>query len=228
MSAWNLADVWEVAADVRSGALAVVQGARQYTWSELDRRADAVAAGLLGFDLQHQDKVAQYLYNCPEYLESVYASFKVGLVPVNTNYRYADDELVYLWNNGDVRVVVFHGTASRVSALVSPTSRPGYGSMTAADPAHHGQCRTSISRGSPPPAGPPARPGVGARTTFTFCTPGGRRECPRASCGARTIFSRCSIEAPASVIRKTEPWPTFGPDCSRPVIHPLVSSRVRP
>ena len=120
MSAWNLADVWEVAADVRSGALAVVQGARQYTWSELDRRADAVAAGLLGFDLQHQDKVAQYLYNCPEYLESVYASFKVGLVPVNTNYRYADDELVYLWNNGDVRVVVFHGTFSTRIAGVRP------------------------------------------------------------------------------------------------------------
>ena len=120
MSAWNLADVWEVAADVRSGALAVVQGARQYTWSELDRRADAVAAGLLGFDLQHQDKVAQYLYNCPEYLESVYASFKVGLVPVNTNYRYADDELVYLWNNGDVRVVVFHGTFSARIAGVRP------------------------------------------------------------------------------------------------------------
>ena len=51
--------------------------------------------------MQEQDKVAQYLYNCPEYLESVFAAFKAGLVPVNTNYRYADDELVYLWDNAD-------------------------------------------------------------------------------------------------------------------------------
>jgi fatty-acyl-CoA synthase len=29
---------------------------------------------------------------------------------VNTNYRYADDELVYLWRNADAVAVVFHGT----------------------------------------------------------------------------------------------------------------------
>ena len=55
-----------------------------------------------------QDKVAQYLYNGPEYLESVFASFRAGLVPVNTNYRYTEDELWYLWDNADVAAVVFH------------------------------------------------------------------------------------------------------------------------
>jgi acyl-CoA synthetase (AMP-forming)/AMP-acid ligase II len=120
MSAWNLADIWEVAADVRSNALAVVQGSRRYAWSEFDRRADALAAGLLEFTLEHQASVAEYLYNCPEYLESVYASFKTGLVPVNTNYRYAQDELIYLWNNADVQVVVFHGTFSARIAGVRP------------------------------------------------------------------------------------------------------------
>src|SRR5438094_8251558 len=58
---------------------------------------------------QHQDKFAQYLYNCPEYLESVFGACKAGLAPVNTNYRYADDELVYLWDNADVVAVAFHG-----------------------------------------------------------------------------------------------------------------------
>jgi acyl-CoA synthetase (AMP-forming)/AMP-acid ligase II len=57
--------------------------------------------------LARQDKVAQYLPNRPAYLESVYACFKAGLVPVNTNYRYGDDEIVALWNNADVRAVVF-------------------------------------------------------------------------------------------------------------------------
>lgn len=46
-----------------------------------------------------QDKVALYLHNCPEYLESTFAAAKVSLVPVNTNYRYADAELAYLWDN---------------------------------------------------------------------------------------------------------------------------------
>ena len=32
------------------------------------------------------------------------------MVPVNTNYRYGDDELVYLWDNADAVGVVFHGS----------------------------------------------------------------------------------------------------------------------
>ena len=62
--------------------------------------------------------MAQYLYNCPEYLESMFAVFKAGLVPVNTNYRYADDELVYLWDNADAVAVVFHGSfAERIERV---------------------------------------------------------------------------------------------------------------
>ncbi|MEZ5205934.1 MAG: AMP-binding protein [Acidimicrobiales bacterium] len=76
----------------------------------IDRRADGVARTLLDAGARQQDKVAQYLYNCPEYLEAMFACFKAGLVPVNTNYRYADDELVYLWDNADAVAVVFHGT----------------------------------------------------------------------------------------------------------------------
>jgi fatty-acyl-CoA synthase len=30
------------------------------------------------------------------------------MVPVNTNYRYVERELAYLWDNADVEAVVFH------------------------------------------------------------------------------------------------------------------------
>ncbi|MEY2590483.1 MAG: 3-oxocholest-4-en-26-oate---CoA ligase, partial [Acidimicrobiaceae bacterium] len=42
------------------------------------------------------------------YLEAFYASLRAGLVPVNTNFRYTGDELVYLWADADVEVVLFH------------------------------------------------------------------------------------------------------------------------
>jgi fatty-acyl-CoA synthase len=54
--------------------------------------------------------MAAYLYNSPEYLESYFAAFKAGLVPVNTNYRYGDQELVYLFDNADAEAVVFHAS----------------------------------------------------------------------------------------------------------------------
>jgi acyl-CoA synthetase (AMP-forming)/AMP-acid ligase II len=109
MPAWNFATMWEIAADTHADDAAVVQGDHTVTWAEFDRRADGVARTLIDRGATHQDKVAQYLYNCPEYLESVFASFKAGLVPVNTNYRYADEELLYLWDNCDAVCVVFHG-----------------------------------------------------------------------------------------------------------------------
>ncbi|MGA9276925.1 AMP-binding protein [Ilumatobacter sp.] len=108
---WNLADLWEAMAAQIPDELAQQQGERRLTWREFNRRANGVASALLDTEgAAEQDKVAQYLYNSPEYLESVFGAFKAGMAIVNTNYRYAADELVYLWDNADVTTVVFHGT----------------------------------------------------------------------------------------------------------------------
>ncbi|HKY14984.1 MAG TPA: AMP-binding protein, partial [Microthrixaceae bacterium] len=110
MSGWNFAEIWERIADKFPDAPAQIQGERRLSWREFDRRADGVAATLLEAGAAHDDKVALYLYNCPEFLETTFACFKAGLVPVNTNYRYVSDELVYLWDNADAAAVVFHAT----------------------------------------------------------------------------------------------------------------------
>ena len=115
---WCFADIWEAVADQLPDARCVVQGNLTRTWAEVDRRADGVARTLLDAGAVHQDKVAQYLYNCPAYVETLFACFKSGLVPVNTNYRYTADELVYLWDNADAVAVVFHGTFASACAAV--------------------------------------------------------------------------------------------------------------
>jgi 3-oxocholest-4-en-26-oate---CoA ligase len=119
MTDWNYADVWETVAAVQPRAVAITQGDRNLTWDEFDRGADGVAQFLLDLGVARQDKVAVYLYNSPEYLQATFAAMKVGLVPVNTNYRYGDDELSYLWDNADAVAVVFHGTfAERVERIL--------------------------------------------------------------------------------------------------------------
>ena len=118
MPGWNFADVWEVVAQQVPDADALVHGDRRISWADFDRRANGIARTLLDRGAQEQDKVAQYLYNGTEYLESMFGTFKAGLAPINTNYRYLDDELVYLWDNGDVVAVVFHGTfADRIEGI---------------------------------------------------------------------------------------------------------------
>ena len=124
MTRWNLADIWETVADVQPGAVAIIQGERRVTWGEFDHRADGVARWLLGRGVEQQDKVAIYLTNCPEYLETVSAATKVGLVPVNTNYRYTKRELAYLWDDSDTVVVVFHGSfVDRISEIKDEVPR---------------------------------------------------------------------------------------------------------
>jgi fatty-acyl-CoA synthase len=120
MPGWNFAEVWETAADAHPDAPAQIHDDRTVTWREFDSRADGVAAALLDAGAEHQDKVAQYLYNAPEYLESMFAAFKAGLAPVNTNYRYVDDELVYLWSNADVFAVAFHAAFTERIERVRP------------------------------------------------------------------------------------------------------------
>ncbi len=110
MVEWNYADLWESVADSVPDRAAQIRGDRVVAWSDFDRRADGLARGLLDGGLTRQSKVAAYLYNAPEYLETYFAAFKAGLVPVNTNYRYVADELIYLFDNADAEAVVFHAS----------------------------------------------------------------------------------------------------------------------
>ena len=110
VSSWNFADVWEVVAETLPDAPATVHGDQHRDWAELDRRADAIAAWLLGRGIEKGSTFAQYLYSTPEYIEGLFAAFKLGVAPVNTNYRYGGDELVYLWDNADCSAVMFHAT----------------------------------------------------------------------------------------------------------------------
>ncbi|MDB5470220.1 MAG: acyl-CoA synthetase, partial [Caulobacter sp.] len=83
-----------------------------------DRRANALAQHFIDSGLSQQSKVAAYLYNAPEYLETYYAAFKAGLAPVNTNYRYGPEELWYLFDIADAEAVVFHASfAPQVEAI---------------------------------------------------------------------------------------------------------------
>jgi acyl-CoA synthetase (AMP-forming)/AMP-acid ligase II len=124
MNKWNFADVWETVAEAVPDRIAQIHGDRRISWRETSCRADGVASALIGAGLSRQDKVALYLYNAPEYMESAFACQKVSLVPVNTNYRYGVEELDYLWTDADVVAAVFHGAfTERVAELRQRTDR---------------------------------------------------------------------------------------------------------
>ena len=178
---WNFAEVWEAVADTLPDAPAQRHAGSLWTWRQFDARADAIAAHLLATGFAEQDKLAQYLYNGPEYLESVFAAFKAGLAVVNTNYRYTPDELTYLWDNADVGVVVFHGAFARHCDTVR-ARLPRIRAWLWVDDGT-GPCpdwAIPYERIASPWPGRIAARGAVTAITSCCCTPAGRRGCRRA------------------------------------------------
>src|SRR6185369_704110 len=93
--------------------------ARILSWREVDRRTNALARAFVDGGAKPGDKVAIYAYNRPEWLEAVAACFKARLVPVNVNYRYRDEELLYLLDNSDAVVLVFEGIFAENAARLA-------------------------------------------------------------------------------------------------------------
>ncbi len=106
---WNMADIWEAVAGVIPDEPALIHEERTVTWAEFDRRSNALARRLIEGGAKTGDKVSIYSYNRTEWMESVAAAFKARLVPVNVNFRYKDEELLYLFDNSDSVAVIFEG-----------------------------------------------------------------------------------------------------------------------
>jgi acyl-CoA synthetase (AMP-forming)/AMP-acid ligase II len=104
--AYNLADFIEHTVDVVPERTALICGDRRATFAELEARANQLAHHLAAQGVGRNDHVAVYSYNSIEFVEAMLAAYKLRAVPINVNYRYVPDELVYLLDNSDAVVLV--------------------------------------------------------------------------------------------------------------------------
>lgn len=127
MSELNFGNVFARLASLEIGDQpALIQGDAVTTWKQLDDRSSRLAGALMAKGLRRGDKVAFYMRNCPAYLETVVACLKVGLVHVNVNYRYVDNELLYILDNSDAAAVFvgedFADSAERIKGAAKKVS----------------------------------------------------------------------------------------------------------
>ncbi len=94
---------------------------RRLTYTQVAERSRRLANYLIGrgvrvhrerSELQGhesgQDHVALYLYNGNEYLEGMLGAFASRSAPLNVNYRYVEEELLYLFANSQAKVLIYH------------------------------------------------------------------------------------------------------------------------
>ena len=105
---WNFGDILDAIAPVLDPASpAFIHGERVITWGETIKRSNNLARAFLAHGAVYGDKVAFYMRNRPEYVETVAACYKARLTHVNVNYRYTPDEVFYIFDNSDATVIVY-------------------------------------------------------------------------------------------------------------------------
>jgi acyl-CoA synthetase (AMP-forming)/AMP-acid ligase II len=117
----NWATLWEAFVDAQPDQIAVVIGDATMTWRHLDDQAALLAGALGARGVGTDTRIAQLMFNCPQYLESAYAAFKVRATPVNVNYRYKALEIAYICDNAGAEVLVFHGSLGERVAEAAPS-----------------------------------------------------------------------------------------------------------
>jgi fatty-acyl-CoA synthase len=78
----------------------------RWSWSELGRRVDDLAAGLLTLGLERGDRVGVWSPNNSEWTLAQFATAKAGLVLVNVNPAYRRAELEYAMNKVECKALI--------------------------------------------------------------------------------------------------------------------------
>lgn len=130
----NLAQISEMISDHVGDRLAIVDGERRLTYSDITGRSrqfarvirergvgkDYVDSSVRPLHESRQDHVAIVAANGSEYLEVMLGAFKARAVPVNINYRYVPEELCHILLDCAAKAIVFESAyASIVAAVLS-------------------------------------------------------------------------------------------------------------
>ena len=130
---FNLADIHEAVSETCPDRECIVWRDRRLTYGEVTDRTRRLAgylasrglgvraerSGLSGWQ-SGQSHVALYLYNCNEYIEGMLGAFKARVAPFNVNYRYVEEELLYLFRDAKTEACIYHAAMAPTLGKLLP------------------------------------------------------------------------------------------------------------
>lgn len=107
---WNVKELIECAAQSRLYGEKVyftfAPTGQQYTYQETNRFANRIAHSLAAIGLKKGDRVGIYMSNKPEYVFSLFALAKSGLIEVPINIHLQADEVAYIINKAEISTLI--------------------------------------------------------------------------------------------------------------------------
>jgi len=117
---FDLSTVFRTVAEAIPDNEVLIWRDRRLTYAQMDARIDGVAHYLvsrgLGCHIERdrlaghqsgQDHVGLYMRNGNEYLEAMVAGYRARVAPFNVNFRYVEEELLYLLTDSGARALIY-------------------------------------------------------------------------------------------------------------------------
>lgn len=103
----NLGEILNQVARRYPDAPGFIRAGRQYTWAEISKRVDSVAAALRQQGVKKGDKLLVHSRNNLPLFESAWIAFRLGAVWVPTNVRITPTEAAYLGSSSGASAMIY-------------------------------------------------------------------------------------------------------------------------
>ncbi|MBI4337931.1 MAG: long-chain-fatty-acid--CoA ligase [Chloroflexi bacterium] len=134
----NVTELLSITAAIVPERGSLIFEGERFTYAQIQERVNRLVNALAGLGVEKGDRVAVLQVNCPEVVESCFATAKLDAVWVPLNFRAKADELAYMVNHAEPKVLLvgarYHGlvesfreqvpAVGRIVALESP--HPGW------------------------------------------------------------------------------------------------------
>jgi acyl-CoA synthetase (AMP-forming)/AMP-acid ligase II len=117
---FDLSTVFRTVAETIPDAKVLIWRDLRLTYAQMDARIDGIAHYLVSRGLgchtergelaghqSGQDHVGLYMRNGNQYLEAMVAGYRARVAPFNVNYRYVEEELLYLLGDAKAKALVY-------------------------------------------------------------------------------------------------------------------------
>jgi acyl-CoA synthetase (AMP-forming)/AMP-acid ligase II len=102
----NTTDFLTIAAAICPDRDVMVFEGKRWTYSQVADRVNRLSNALLELGLQKGDRIGMLQVNCPQYIETYFATAKIGCIFVPLNFRAKGDEISYMLNNAEAKLVL--------------------------------------------------------------------------------------------------------------------------
>ncbi|MGG3561813.1 long-chain fatty acid--CoA ligase [Neobacillus rhizosphaerae] len=119
----SLFDLLKQAANIHDERPALTFYGRSWSYKDTKMISEWFAASLYRIGLKKGDRLAIMLPNCPHYIFSLFAGFRLGGIAVQVNPMYVEREIEYVLNDSEAEyMVVFEDFYTRVKKVQPNTS----------------------------------------------------------------------------------------------------------